>query len=104
MVNFCKNVSCPSSQELLAFQNGENNPKEDSAILSHLIKCDFCAAEVEFYQNFPQSDDQIEIEEIPQPLFELAEALLCNRRTDLSRLNKLLNESEGLTLEKALTE
>jgi len=101
MINFCKNASCPSSQELLDFQTGESSSKESASIRRHLTKCDFCTAEVEFYAHYPQCDDCIEIGEIPKPLYELAEALLSNKHKDFSLLNKLLVESENLTLEKA---
>lgn len=101
MINFCKNASCPSSQELLAFQNGDQSPKSSADIYRHLIKCEFCAAEVEFYAHYPQSDEKIEIGKIPAPLFELAEALLSNKHKDFSLLNKLLSENENMTLEKA---
>ena len=100
MVNFCKNARCPSSTELLAFQTGSQTPKEAGAICRHLIKCDFCTAELEFYAHYPPVEEKIEIGEIPKPLYELAEALLSNRHKDFSLLNKLLCENEGLTLEK----
>jgi hypothetical protein len=100
MVNFCKNANCPSSQALLRFESGEVSQKENREIRSHLATCDFCSAEVEFYAHYPQAEERIETAEIPAPLYELAKALLGNRRNDFSLLNKLLGENESLKLEK----
>ena len=101
MINFCKNANCPPSQSLLAFQNGEIRIEEKKAILEHLITCEFCAVEVEFYARFPQSQEACQETEIPLPLYQLAEALLSNRQKKFTLLNKLLCENESLTLEKA---
>lgn len=100
MKGFSKNVSCPSSPRLLAFQKGDLSVSENQLVQKHLAHCDFCAAEVEFYQHFPPLEDKIEATEIPKPLRELAEALLGNRQKDFSVLDKLLLESEGLSLGK----
>ncbi|MCD9187865.1 MAG: hypothetical protein LUM44_15700 [Pyrinomonadaceae bacterium] len=92
MKSFSKNVSCPSSPKLLAFQKGDISLNEGITIQRHLIHCDFCAAEVEFYEHFPPIEDKIEATEMPKPLRELAEALLGNRSKDFSVLDKLLPE------------
>lgn len=94
MVTFCKSANCPSSQKLLAFQNGETAEEDARQIRKHLAGCEFCAAEVEFYAHYPQSEETIVAVDIPLPLYELAEALLSNKHKDYSLLNKLLNESE----------
>ncbi len=101
MIDFCKRVTCPSSEELLAYQIGNAKKSLAKEIFDHIDKCEFCEAEVEFYKKYPQSEDDIKTEEIPSPLFELAEALLNNKHKDNSFLNKLLNDKEGLTLKKA---
>ena len=95
MVTFCKSANCPSSQKLLAFQNGDVAEKDTQIIRTHLEGCEFCAAEVEFYAHYPQSEETISEVEIPLPLYELAEALLSNRHKDFSLLNKLLSETTG---------
>ena len=100
MVNFCKNANCPSSPDLLKFQNNEVSQKEKRRIQRHLAACEFCAAEVEFYKHYPQAEEKIETSEIPKPLYELAKALLGNRGNACSMLNKLMGENERLTLEK----
>ena len=104
MITFCKNVDCPTSQDLLAFQNGGTLAAENGVIHRHLADCEFCAAEIEIYAHFPQADEDFEdcIEtKIPRPLYELAEALLSNRQKNFSLLNKMLGKNESLTLEKA---
>jgi hypothetical protein len=95
MIPFCKNVQCPASQDLLAFQKGETSLRENEEIRQHLGSCEFCAAEFELYQHFPQSEEAVTSTEIPLPLFQLAEALLGSRRKKFSLLNKLLNENKG---------
>lgn len=90
MITFCKSVNCPSSQELLAFQNNEMTAKESVEVETHLNLCEFCKAEVEFYANYPQSEEKITKVEIPIPLFELAEALLGNKHKDFATLDKML--------------
>ncbi len=100
MANFCKNENCPSSQELLAFQNGDVEPDTGRIVRQHLRECEFCSAEVEFYAHYPQMDETVEAEDIPTPLFQLAEALLTNRQKDFSSLDQLLNEDEELTSKK----
>ncbi|MCU1288737.1 MAG: hypothetical protein JWN60_966 [Acidobacteria bacterium] len=100
MINFCKNANCPSAQDLLRFQTTEISQRERRNIESHFAECEFCAAEAEFYKHYPQSEEKIEAVEIPKPLYELAKALLGNRRNDFSMLNRLLGENETLTLEK----
>lgn len=82
--DFRKSGACPSSQELLDFQNGDIDRERGVDIRIHNSTCEFCAAEVEFYSRFPQMQDEsgVEPEEIPEPLFELAEALFKNSPLD----------------------
>jgi len=98
MVTFCKDTDCPSSQELLAFQNGETAEKERGKIEAHLADCEFCDSEVEFYAHYPQSEEAFVKVEIPIPLLELAEALLSNKHKDFLALNKLLSDNESVKI------
>ena len=100
MANFRKSTQCPSSQELLAYQNGELAPRDQIDINRHIIDCEFCEAEAELYLNFPQvaeEDCSAAVGEIPHALYELAEALLDRKYADNSLLNKLLDENEKLS-------
>lgn len=101
MIAFNKDVNCPASQDLLAFQKGETSIAENKEILRHLESCEFCAAEIEFYAHVSPAEETIASVDIPRPLFELAEALLSNGQKKFSLLNKLLNENEELSLNKA---
>lgn len=101
MVTFCKNVNCPPSQDLLAFQNEKTSNEIGELIKSHIKKCEFCAAEIEFYARYPQAEEKVKSEAIPPPLYELAEALLNKNREDFSALNKLISRKNGLELKKA---
>ncbi len=99
MVTFCKNVNCPASPDLLAFQNGEAMGKERREIAAHLETCEFCAREVEFYAHYPQAEEDSGAHvEIPLPLYELAKALLNDKHKDFSLLNRLLCENEGVKI------
>ncbi len=98
MAEFCKNIYCPSSQELLGFQRREYFSSGFVDIETHLTVCEFCASEIEFYRNYPQSEEVIAGVEIPRPLLELAEALLSNKHKDFFALNKLLCESESVKI------
>lgn len=92
---FRKNEDCPSSHELLAYESGELPHAYELAIGEHLVTCEFCEAEVEFYSRFPQEDlanDVASSVEIPAPLFQLAEALLKKHHTDAKSLNSLLRD------------
>lgn len=99
MVTFCKNVNCPASEDLLAFQTGETTGDERREIAAHLERCEFCVSEVEFYAHYPQAEEDATAKvEIPMPLFELAKALLGNKHKEYSLLNRLLCENESVKI------
>ena len=100
MPGFCKNEDCPSSNELLEFQRDVLSRARNAEIRRHLVACEFCSAEVEFYFHYPQEEGLSETSEIPAPLFELAEALLKNRHADSASLDSLLKERGGLVVDK----
>lgn len=96
MITFCKSAICPSSRDLLAYQNGEILISGFERIKAHLAFCEFCTSEIEFYAHYPQSEEAVTTVEIPIPLYELAHALLNNKHKDFSVLNQLLSENEVL--------
>lgn len=100
MISFRKTKTCPSSQEVLAFQNGETSMGKNDKIREHLGTCEFCAAEVEFYAHYPQTDEVVTETEIPPQLYDLAQALLCDKEKNVNLLNKLI-EWDNLLLENA---
>ena len=86
MLSFRKNRDCPSSERLLAFQQGKAPKDELREIYEHTRICDFCGAEAQFYSNFPaEGEEGVSVEAIPEHLFELAEAIL-NNKSDGGRL------------------
>ena len=91
--NFCKNEDCPASDRLLAFQNGSLQSSARAEISDHLRECEFCEAEVEIYKLYPPVEETITVGKMPEPLFELANALLRNER-DLSPLYRLVREAD----------
>lgn len=100
MTAFCKNEGCPSSNELLNYENGDLPRGRSTEVRKHLAGCEFCAAEVDFYSHYPPEEGSNEIAEIPAPLYELAEALLKNRQGDSSSLYSLLTEKGEIVAEK----
>jgi hypothetical protein len=92
MKRFRKTEECPSSEKLLAFQNGETDPATATGIRRHFRSCEFCAAEAEFYALYPPGDEKMRLENIPPPLFELADALL-RRKRDLAPLYRLIGRT-----------
>jgi hypothetical protein len=80
MEGFCKTLDCPSSEELVGFQTGEIDIVRSSRVRRHLLVCEFCAAELEFYERYPPGEIRIEATEIPKPMLELAEELLQKKR------------------------
>jgi hypothetical protein len=99
MMTFCKSPKCPSSESLLSYQKGEASEKTAQKIEKHLEGCEFCTAEVEFYNRFPQSEEfQTATVEIPIPLLELAQALLTNKSEGSRLLDNMVNEDEPLPI------
>src|SRR5690606_35235851 len=96
MGNFGKNGDCQPSQELLAFQNGDIPVSESSELRRHLASCEFCSAEVAFYERYPQIDEPADAAPspaIPEPLRELAEALIGKRQSP-DQFDRLIREAE----------
>jgi len=93
MERFRKTEDCPSSEELLTFQSGEIDPAAKGNVRRHLMSCEFCAAEVEMYGLYPPSEESVIPDTIPEPLYELAEALLHKRR-DLAPLYRLVKDDD----------
>ena len=92
MTTFRKKENCPASPLLLAFQRCEVTPKQSLLVMRHLSACEFCVSEVEFYSNFPPTEETVQTPEIPVPLFELAESLL---KKDTERESKVLRDIES---------
>lgn len=103
MASFRKQEDCPTSEELLAFQHGDLETADSRRIGRHLGGCEFCAAEVQFYERYPVSADADECPtsaaKMPKPLFDLAEALLNRKRGEQS-IDELMKELDAMLHEQ----
>lgn len=103
MASFRKQGDCPTSQELLAYQLGDLEPPESRDIGRHLAACEFCTAEVAFYERYPVSKDPEESMEqestMPGPLHDLAEALLNHKRGQQS-IDEMMKELDAVLHER----
>jgi hypothetical protein len=93
MATFRKQEDCPASQLLLAYQLGDLKPAESRAIGRHLTTCEFCTSEVAFYEHYLSREMDVSADEskMPEPLFELAEALL-NRKRGNQSMDEMMKE------------
>ena len=90
MEGFCKTENCPSSEELLSFQTGEIDLASSAMVRRHLLVCEFCDAEVTFYELYPPGElETVETDNMPDPLYQLATELLQKKR-DLAPLYRLV--------------
>lgn len=93
MPSFRKEITCPSSWELVDLLNTEVSGEYGLRMAVHLAECEFCAAELEFYRAYPPHDSDATAPPIPAPLLELAEALIAKETIHISRLEHLLKEA-----------
>lgn len=97
MATFRKREDCPASQELLAYQLGDISGEQGRKIGRHLSACEFCGAEVDFYEHYPlaeEPDEPAELAKMPEPLYELAEALL-NKKNGSQSIAKIMSEIDA---------
>lgn len=73
---FCKRVSCPSSQSLLAYNQFRLGIQQAERIDTHLISCDFCNAELQLLTRHRDNCEESSFAEMPAQLRRLAESLL----------------------------
>ena len=76
---FAKTRRCPSSHELLLLQSEAISPERSKEIISHLVCCDFCFAEVHFLSRHRLPLIPYEPAEMPEHLRKLAQALLAQQ-------------------------
>jgi hypothetical protein len=90
MESFCKTEECPASEKLAAMRDSGIDSED---VRRHLANCEFCTAELEFYRRYPPREENVDPGNIPEPLFELADALLHKKR-DLTELYKLAGRGD----------
>ncbi|MCO6509942.1 MAG: hypothetical protein J5I65_04045 [Aridibacter famidurans] len=90
---FSKSADCPSSDRLLAFRQKRLGIFASDIIGRHVVACDFCAAELEFYRHFPTiPDEDVKPDRIPGPLYDLAQAILTNRTSGINALRTIVGK------------
>ena len=77
---FGKSAKCPSSQTLLAFVGSRLAAGRSEFISAHLDECEFCRAELQLLERFPNEPEQAVVREIPPRLRVLAESVLRKSR------------------------
>lgn len=75
--DYKKQRHCPSSEVLVSYQQHSLATWQTSHVASHLVKCDFCAAELQLLSKFPLAEHCNESPTMPAHLRALAEALLA---------------------------
>jgi len=93
MSKFRKEKYCPSSFDLVEASCRPLTGVKGLRLGNHLAGCDFCAAELAFYQHYPPDPVDTASEPMPEPLKELAEALLARETIHISKLEYLLKEA-----------
>jgi len=92
MEGFCKHEECPASEALAALTDDDARSYLEE-LEEHVAVCDFCSAEIDLYRHHPPIAEEVEATEMPQPLRELAEALL-QKKTDLTPLYRLVGTTD----------
>jgi len=86
---FCKRISCPSSQVLLAFGRSRLRYQEIADIKRHLASCDFCNAELQLLKLHRNDAEDYALTEMPAQLRRLAESLLRRGSTPFQAFTNL---------------
>jgi hypothetical protein len=76
---FAKARGCPLAEEVLLSQVADISLESSLRIASHLLTCDFCAAEAQFLSGHIFPPAPYEQAEMPEHLRELAQALLLRK-------------------------
>ena len=75
---FNKKVGCPSSQDLLEYDQLHLDSEQSLRVETHLADCDFCNAELQLLNRYQNTRDEYSFVEMPLQLRGLAERLLHN--------------------------
>jgi hypothetical protein len=73
---FNKKVGCPSSHDLLDFDQACLASSHAQRIEAHLENCDFCNAELQLLNRYQNTHDEYSFAEMPLQLRGLAERVL----------------------------
>jgi hypothetical protein len=86
---FHKKVRCPSSQDLLDYDQACLASGHSLRIEAHLVDCDFCNAELQLLNRHRNTQDEYSFAEMPLQLRGLAERLLQSSATPFHALRRL---------------
>jgi hypothetical protein len=101
-IAFCKRATCPSSEDLLAYQTCALAVERMVSVASHLEECDFCGAELQLLtEHAPAEVEECTLSDIPANLRWLAQSLLGADALSLESLVETICEKERLTLTDA---
>jgi hypothetical protein len=89
---FNKKVGCPSSQDLLEYDQLRLDSAQSLRVEAHLVDCDFCNAELQLLNRYQNTQDEYSFAEMPSQLRGLAERLLHSTATPFHTL-RLLEEN-----------
>lgn len=73
---FHKNMACPSSQDLLEYDQARLSSSRSLRVETHLANCDFCSAELQLLNRYQNTQEEYSFAEMPLQLRRLAERLL----------------------------
>ena len=79
--SFNKELTCPSANQLVTYSCEGLSSKEMERVRGHLIRCDFCSAELHLLKRHPPVTEEVLVPAMPNHLRLLAEALLSGRRS-----------------------
>jgi hypothetical protein len=79
---FCKHLTCPASETLLAYSEKNLGTATRDRIDLHLETCDFCQAEVQLLtEHTPSFTENCECAEMPVHLRLLAESIMAGEKS-----------------------
>lgn len=100
-VGFRKLLTCPQTEALLMFCQGEGETGD--SIAAHVRACDFCGAETQLLSRFPPTANALPfaVFSLPAPLRLLAEEIFGEPSFNRARFADSIMEIERLTLTDA---
>src|SRR6187549_2660267 len=77
--SFKKGLYCPSATKLVTYSCNDLSSKEMEHVRVHLLRCDFCSAELSLLTRHPPVSEEVLTPVMPNHLRLLAKALLTCR-------------------------
>lgn len=80
ITTFCKRISCPPSETLLAYRSDRIPEAARKRVFLHLAECEFCGAELQLLKRCPPDIEERQACEIPPHLRMLYEEVINGGR------------------------